>query len=137
MDRLFIAAAFLAVAVGVALVLRRRRPDPPTQPRWTVPAQLDRQDFSRPEAAWLVAIFTSSTCGSCAELVDKAVALASEAVEVQEVEFVACRELHERYGIDAVPTVVIANDEGVVRGSFVGPVSAADLWAKVAEVRGG
>jgi len=134
-DRLLIAAALVAVAVGVALVARRRRPDPPTQPHWTVPAQLDRQDFSRPEAAWLVAVFTSSTCGSCAELVDKAIPLASEAVEVQEVEFVACRELHERYGIDAVPTVVVADHEGVVRGSFVGPVSAADLWAKVAEVR--
>lgn len=135
MDRLLIAAALVVVAVGVALVLRRRRPDPPTQPRWSVPAQLDRHDFSRPEAAWLVAVFTSSTCGSCGELVDKAAALASEAVEVQEVEFLACRELHERYGIDAVPTVVMADHEGVVRGSFVGPVSAADLWAKVAEVR--
>ena len=117
MDRLLIAAAFIVVAVGVALVLRRRKPDPPTQPAWTVPAQLDRADFARPDAPWLVAVFTSSTCASCADLLDKALAAArATAVAVHDVEFVARRDLHERYGIDAVPTLVVADAEGVVRG---------------------
>ncbi len=35
----------------VALIARRRRSDPPTQPGRTVPAQLDRADFTRPDAA--------------------------------------------------------------------------------------
>ena len=35
-----------------------------------------------------------------------------------------------------MPTLVIADDEGVVRGSYVGPVTATELWAKVAEIRG-
>jgi len=134
-DRLVVAAAFVAVAVAVALLLRRRRPDAPTQPTWTVPAQLDRHDFARPEAPWLVVLFTSSTCGSCADLIAKAAALESDTVAVHDVEFVACRDLHERYAIDAVPTVVIADADGVVQGSFVGPVTAADLWATVAELR--
>jgi hypothetical protein len=50
-------------------------------------------------------------------------------------EFSESKELHERYGISGVPMVVIADAEGVVRKSFVGSVSATDLWAAVAEVR--
>jgi hypothetical protein len=31
--------------------------------------------------------------------------------------------------------IVVADDEGVTRGSFVGVPSAADLWAALAELR--
>ena len=34
-----------------------------------------------------------------------------------------------------MPMVLIADAEGVVRKSFVGSVSATDLWAAVAEIR--
>jgi hypothetical protein len=135
LERLLIAGALVAVAVLVALVLSRRRPDAPTQPSWTVPAQVDRQDFARPDAPWLVAVFTSATCSTCAGVYDKAAALASDAVAVDEVEVAARPDEHERYRIDAVPTLVIADAMGVVRASFVGPVTAADLWAAVAEAR--
>ena len=43
--------------------------------------------------------------------------------------------LHERYGIDAVPTTVVCDAQGGVVRSFLGPVSATHLWAAVAEVR--
>jgi hypothetical protein len=43
--------------------------------------------------------------------------------------------LHQKYKVDAVPIAVIADRDGVVRASFVGPMSATDLWAAVAEVR--
>ncbi len=43
--------------------------------------------------------------------------------------------LHRKYHIDAVPIVVVADRLGVVRASFVGPMSATDLWAAVAEAR--
>jgi hypothetical protein len=43
--------------------------------------------------------------------------------------------LHERYHIEAVPTLVIADREGVVRASFMGPMTATDLWAACAEAR--
>ena len=43
--------------------------------------------------------------------------------------------IHERYRIDAVPLVVIADERGVVRTSFLGPVTATDLWAGVAAAR--
>jgi len=131
-----VALVLIGVAVAVALVVERRRPDAPTAPRWAVPTQLDRADFDRPESPWLVAVFTSATCDSCAGTLAKASVLASASVVVQEVEAARDADLHRRYGVDAVPMLVVADAEGVVRGSHVGPPTAADLWAAVAEVRG-
>ncbi len=135
MSRLLITVAIVAVVVTVALIARRRRTDPPTQPGRTVPVQLDRADFTRPDAPWLVAVFTSTTCQTCADVARKAEVLASDEVAVAEVEYSANRDLHRRYGIDAVPILVIAGVDGVVRRHFVGPVSATDLWAAVAAAR--
>ena len=61
--------------------------------------------------------------------------LASRDVAVVDAEFSTNRTLHQRYRIEAVPTLVIADREGVVRASFLGPVSATDLWAAAAEAR--
>ena len=135
MNQLVVGVVLGAVAGLVAWIAQRRKPDPPTQRLWTVPSQLDRADFTRPDAPWLVVVFSSATCDSCAATVEKAEALASEAVVVQDVEVVRDAALHERYRIDAVPTLVVADAEGVVRASFVGPVTATDLWATVAELR--
>lgn len=138
MERLLIALALAALAVALAVVLQRRKPSAPTQPRlYAVPSQLDRGDFHRPDAPWLVVVFTSSGCDSCAGAVQRATALDSPNVAVQEVEVGAQPHLHRRYDIDAVPTIVVADAEGVVKGSFVGPPSAAELWAAVADVREG
>jgi hypothetical protein len=134
-ERLLIAGVLVAVAVVVALVLERRRPDAPTTPRWAVPSQLDRADFAGPSTPWLVAVFTSATCDACAGTAAKARVLASESVAVDEVEVGLRQDVHRRYGIDAVPLVVVADAEGVVRASFVGPPTATDLWATVAELR--
>lgn len=135
MERAILAAAVVVVAVIVAIVLERRRPEAPTQGDWAVPAQLDRADFARPDAPWLVAVFTSATCDSCARTIEQARVLASDAVAVDEAEVKARPDLHRRYHIDAVPIVVVADAEGVVRRSFTGPPSATDLWAAVAGVR--
>lgn len=131
------AVVVVTLAVIVAVVVDRRRPDAPTQARWAVPSQLDRADFARPESPWLVAVFTSATCDSCDQVVAKAGPLESPEVAVQEVEFAARGDLHQRYGIDAVPCIVVADTEGVVRASHVGPATATDLWATLAEVREG
>ena len=137
MERVVLAAAAVAVAVVVAIVVERRRPAPPTQSSWAVPAQLDRADFDHPAAPWLVAVFTSATCDSCRATIQKARVLASDDVAVQEVEVTARKDLHDRYHIEAVPTTVLADEEGVVKASFVGPPSATDLWAAVAGAREG
>ena len=136
MERLVVVVALVVVALVVARLVDRRRPDAPTQPQWSVPSQLDRADFDRPEAPWLVALFTSATCSSCAKARSDAAVLASDEVVVQEVELTERPDLHRRYAIDAVPTIVVADAEGVVRKSFLGPPTATDLWGAVAEVRG-
>lgn len=136
MERVLIALG-LAVAVAVlAWVIQRRRPEPPSQRRWAVPDQLDRADFERPGAPFLIAVFTSATCNSCAQTVDQAQHMATADVVVEEVEAVARRDLHRRYNIEAVPTLVVADREGVVRASFVGPVPEGDLEEAFAELRG-
>lgn len=136
MDRVLTAAALAVVVLVVAAVAqRRRRPDPPANAGFGVPQQLDRGDFERPEAPWLVVVFGSTTCDSCAGVWERARHLASGQVAVQEVELSAHRQLHQRYGIDAVPTTVVVDAAGVVRRGFLGPVTATDLWAAVAEAR--
>ena len=137
MERALVALAMVAVAVVVAAVLTRRRPQAPTGARWAVPVQLDRADFEAPDRPWLVVVFTSATCRSCAGTLTGARALASPAVAVQEVEVSARPDLHRRYGVDAVPMVVVADAEGVVRASFAGPPGASDLWAVMGELRAG
>jgi hypothetical protein len=135
MSRVIIALVLVAGAVLVALVLRRRRPEPPTQSRWAVPAQLDRDDFERPDAAWLAVVFTSETCESCPAALAKAAVLEGEDVAVQDVSYQARKDLHQRYGVDVVPMIVVADRDGVVGASFVGTPSAADVWSAVAELR--
>lgn len=131
-----VALVLAAVAVGVAALLQRRRADAPTQPpSWAAPAQLDRADFDRPDAAWLVCVFSSATCDTCSDVVAKAEVLSSPDVAVQEAEARRDAGLHDRYGIEAVPIVAIADADGVVRQSFVGPVSSTHLWAALAELR--
>ena len=125
----------VAVAALLAQFLQRRKPQAPTQPKMEVPVQVDRSDFPQPETQWLVAVFSSATCSTCIDVVSKAQALATSQVAVVNVEYPEHKDLHDRYGIDAVPTVVVADAQGVVLGSFIGPVTATDLWAGVAEMR--
>jgi hypothetical protein len=136
-ERVALAAALVAVALVAAAILQRRRPDAPARSGYAVPGQLDRADFAGPAAPWLVAVFTSATCDACADTVTRARALASPTLAVNEVELAARPDLHRRYAIEAVPLLVLADAEGVVRASFVGPTSATELWAAVAEVRDG
>ena len=126
-----------AIAIGAALIIQRRtHVDAPTQPgSYEVPAMLARADFERPDAPWLVVAFSSASCLSCQDAWEKVRLLESDEVAVQEVEVSDRKELHERYGIDAVPMIVVADDEGVTRASFVGVPPAADLWAALAELR--
>jgi len=137
MDPTLVVVAIVGLlAAGVAQLVKRRRPSPPTAPTLAgPPAQVDRADFVRPEAPWLVLLFTSATCASCDGVKPKAELLASAEVAVEIVEFPERRDLHERYRIEQVPMVLIADVQGTVRQHFLGPVSATHLWAAIAELR--
>ena len=135
MERLLLVAGLVAVALVVAQVLQRRRPEPPTQGKWQVPTQLDRADFDGADRPWLVVVFTSATCASCEKALAKAQVLESPDVAFQDVAYQERKDLHERYAIEVVPTTLAVDPEGVVQASFIGTPTATDLWAAVAEAR--
>ena len=134
--RIVLAVVIVAVAGAIAWWLERRRvAAPPTQGRAIVPQQLDRRDFARPDVPWLVVLFTSAHCDSCAGLREKAQPLESDDVSVTEIEYGAHPELHRRYQIDAAPITLLVDASGVTRASFVGAFTATDLWNALAELR--
>jgi hypothetical protein len=134
-DRVIVAGALVIVASIVAVVLSRRRPQAPTQSRIPIPAQLDRDDFPDPDKPWLLVVWTSRTCESCARAVAKASLLASPRVAYAELPWQDHKELHERYGVEDVPLLLLADAEGVVQVSFVGTPNFTDLVGAVAEAR--
>ena len=135
MDRLLLLVLVAATAGTLAHLVQRRRPDSPVRTGWSVPQQLDRRDFDRPDAPWLVAVFTSATCDTCGSVVEVARPLESQAVAFQEVEAGERRDLHDRYAVDAVPMVLLVDGVGVVRDHHLGPVTATHLWGSLAELR--
>jgi thioredoxin-related protein len=137
MTRLVIVALVLVVAVALNKLFSKRTVLAPTQADPSMPTQVDRKDFSEPSKEWLVLAFTSSTCNTCADIERKAVVLKSQTVAVEICEYTAHRELHKKYAIDAVPTLLIADGQGIVRKGFLGPASATDIWAALARVREG
>ncbi|WP_325595234.1 thioredoxin domain-containing protein [Iamia sp.] len=137
-ERVLLLVALGGVAVAIAALLRARtRPDPPTRPAWAVPDHVERTDFAHPETPWLVAVFSSSTCTACRSTWEKARPLASDEVAVLDIDAVEGADLHQRYGIDAVPLLLVVDADGAVRSSFLGEPPTADLWSVVAELRAG
>ena len=137
MIRLLIVVAVLVIAVALNKVLSKRMIQTPTQANPSMPTQVDRNDFSESNKEWLVLAFTSSTCTTCSDIERKAVVLRSRSVAVEICEFTSHREMHKKYAIDAVPTLLIADGQGVVHKGFLGPASATDIWAALARVRDG
>ena len=133
MLRIVIVVAVVAVAFVVAVIAQRRAPSAPARTGHLSPDQLDRNDFVRPGTPLLLAVFTSATCDVCADAWQKVAAFESTAVAVQRIDFPSDRALHDRYAIDAVPMVLVVDDRGVVRRSFIGLLSATDLAAAVAD----
>ena len=135
MIRFVIVGVVVVVALLANLWQRKRQVDAPTQGASEVPSQIDRSDFVRPDAPWIVLAFTSATCQTCSDIERKVRVLETSSVAIQILEFTAERELHKRYKIDAVPAVLMADASGVVQANFLGPVSATDLWAALARAR--
>ena len=135
MIRFVIVGVVVVIALLANLWQRKRKVDAPTQGANEVPSQIDRADFARPDAPWIVLAFTSATCQTCSDIERKVRVLETNSVAIQILEYTAERELHERYKIDAVPAVLMADANGVVQANFLGPVSATDLWAALARAR--
>jgi hypothetical protein len=133
--RLIALVVLTLVAVGIALVLQRRRPDPPSAPSYRAPTQLDRDDFpGAADSGVLVALFSSTTCDSCPQAwstIESVLAAGAggpvSGVTAVRLDVQSEPDLHRRYRIDGVPTTVVTDDQGVVVQAFFGPLSADQL----------
>lgn len=119
---LVIMAAVAVLAGGAALAQQRRQRPAPTATPGAPPGHLDRNDFRAPEAPILIAVFTSSTCSSCDAVWAELSGYESPTIATQNIEVAAEPLLHERYGIDSVPTAVIVDGSGGTQAAFVGPL---------------
>tara|TARA_B100000131_G_C17938033_1_gene541158 strand:+ start:429 stop:836 length:408 start_codon:yes stop_codon:yes gene_type:complete len=117
---LFLALLLAAFATVVAYLINNRRTDSPSVPRSSLPIQIDRCDFEIPEKKWLLVFFSSESCASCKKVRELLSDLQTGLIHIQEVNFPEGKTLHNRYGIESVPIVLIADSEGVVIWSYAG-----------------
>lgn len=135
---LVVVVAVAAVAVVIGIIASRRRPDAPTAPKFAAPQQLDRSDFDEPDRPWLLALFSSETCLSCHEARTTLEPVQFRQVVVQDVPVETHKSVHDRYAVDAVPIVVLADAEGVVRWSWLGappPEAVRDILVDIDVLR--
>jgi hypothetical protein len=129
--RLVALIGLTAVAVVVAVLLQRRRPDPPSAPSYRAPSQLDRDDFVNPSLSTLIALFASTTCHTCPKAWDAVLQAVAERndgdIATQRIDVQDNPDLHTRYRIDGVPTTLVVDADGVVTQAFFGPVTSRDV----------
>ncbi len=123
MTRLIVLIVLTAVAVGVAYQLQRRRPEPPSAPSYKAPTQVDRMDFAGATEPILIAMFSSTTCNSCAAAWDVIEAEQRPGVAIERIDVQSDPERHKRYKIDGVPTTIVVSSDGVVQERWFGPMS--------------
>lgn len=127
MTRLILTIAVAAVVGLAAFVWQRlQKPAAPTDLGGELPTVLDRDDFTGADVPWLIAVFSSATCMACADVLAHVRSIESSTVAVQDVEVALDPELHRRYRIDSVPATLAVDRDGVVRGSWLGPLAPAD-----------
>ena len=117
---LLVVVAVVVVAGAIAAVVNRRSPDAPSTPQFAAPQQLDRADFAEPDTPWLLALFSSETCLSCHDARAVLADVTFSSVVVQDLPVESAKATHDRYGVDAVPIVALADALGVVRWSWLG-----------------
>ena len=119
---LLLMAVVALAAAALAFFQQRQRGAAPTVARGEPPTSLDRRDFRAPDAPWLIAVFTSATCSSCAAVLTELSAHESADIVVVDVEIGVDPELHRKYAIESVPTAVVADATGDAKLAFVGPL---------------
>lgn len=134
MTRLIILVVLALAAVGVALLLQRRRPEPPSAPSYRAPSQLDRSDFAGSSELPLVVVFASTTCHSCPVVWEEVAQAGTAALVVERIDVQDDPRRHQRYKIDGVPTTLVVDPEGVVTASFFGPLPDGALRSAIEAV---
>ena len=65
----------------------------------------------------------SETCETCKPAVAESMKLSTLGIAVQEIPVETKKHLHQKYDIDAVPMLLLADEFGVVKSSHLGPVN--------------
>ena len=96
---------------------RRRRHDAPTQtPGVRARRSSTAPTSPAPDAPWLVVLFTSATCDSCAGPLRQGRRRSNRTTSRSPRSSSSrSRTLHERYHVDAAPMTLVADADGVVR----------------------
>lgn len=138
MATVLVAVGLMVVAVVVALVIQARTDRTPARGRWPVPTQIHAADLPGGRDV-AVLLFSSATCDTCEQVRGVLAELREDlrdAVGVADVSVQDQPAIHERYGVEAVPTLVVADAAGVVRASWVGPVRVDELEAALGALVG-
>lgn len=131
MTRLLILVILVFVALGIAAVLRRRRPEPPSAPSYRAPSQVDRSEFAGTPGTPLLAVFASATCNTCPMVWAEVVEYEGAGLDVERIDVQDDPKRHQRYRIDGVPTTLVIDGDGVVLASFFGPLADGSLKSAV------
>jgi thioredoxin-related protein len=113
-------ALIATTAFGVSSLANRRTPDSPSVPRAIMPYQLDRGDFDDPNGEWIFALFTSNTCDACELVISQVSKISLPNLVIQIIDFADNKALHQKYEIHSVPSLILADHQGVVQWSFAG-----------------
>lgn len=136
MERFLLVAVISVAATAVAVLVGRVRtghaPDAVLRPG-EPPDRVDRGDFvSGP--GWVLVVFTAVGCASCSRTMAAAGNLAADHLTVLEVTRDDQADLHAKYGVEALPTLLFVDSGGWVRGSYLGSPSVQQLEATLAEL---
>jgi thioredoxin-related protein len=85
-----------------------------------MPYQLDRGDFDDPNGEWIFALFTSNTCDACELVISQVSKISLPNLVIQIIDFADNKALHQKYEIHSVPSLILADHQGVVQWSFAG-----------------
>lgn len=136
MIRLIVLIVLAVAAVGVAFLLQRRRPEPPSAPSYRAPTQLDRAEFAGPSELPFVVVFASTSCNSCPVVWEIVEASKTDDLVIERVNVEDDPKRHERYKIDGVPTTLVVGADGAVKASFFGPLADGALDEAIQTVTG-
>ncbi len=131
-------SSLVVSVVAVLIWVSRSKRAETVIPSYDAPAKIDTSDFGMTDKEAVVVLFSSSSCESCNLVKSKAEVLITEKVGVYIADYqdVEGKTLHEKYSIEAVPTLIVCDSAGVTQKAFLGTITATDLWAAVASVRG-
>ena len=123
MSRILLLIILSFAASAAAVFLKKFNTKNFTNSGWSVPGHIDRNDFEFSDANWLAVIFSSDTCETCKPAVAESMKLSTLGIAVQEIPVETKKHLHQKYDIDAVPMLLLADEFGVVKSSHLGPVN--------------